>query len=230
MGDDWGTIEGRLEDDWRTIGIGGDSLSACDPIILLLRRRRCLARDLGVSSKRNLSLCCIEISGFTSLSHLILLLHRNGLFLSTKPPPSSPPEPGGKVIRGSPRALALQANSRTGSDFNLRNESPWDTYKKHYECDLAGTVIVCVRSSDGRAARAIRQFSSMDCDKILKVLRSTNHKNVASVCDVVSDNSRVAYPRRFLEAVSRMREGASAHAFTAPTGIGRNQLPVDETL
>ncbi|KAJ5589607.1 hypothetical protein N7537_012285 [Penicillium hordei] len=99
----------------------------------------------------------------------------------TKSPPSSPPEPGGKVIRGSPRALALQANSRTSSDFNLRNESPWDTYKKHYECDLAGTVIVCVRSSDGRAARAIRQFSSIDCDKILKVLRSTNHKNVASV-------------------------------------------------
>lgn len=99
----------------------------------------------------------------------------------TKSPPFSPPEPGGKVIRGSPRAFALQANSRTGSDFNLRNESPWDTYKKHYECDLAGTVIVSVRSSDGRAARAIRQFSSMDCDKILKVLRSTNHKNVASV-------------------------------------------------
>ncbi|KAJ5443129.1 hypothetical protein N7445_004242 [Penicillium cf. griseofulvum] len=108
----------------------------------------------------------------------------------TKFPPSSPPEPGGKVIRGSPRAMALQANSRTGSDFNLRNESPWDTYKKHYECDLAGTVIVCVRASDGRAAQAIRQFSSMDCDKILKVLRSTNHKNVASVweCFCTSDS------------------------------------------
>jgi hypothetical protein len=40
-----------------------------------------------------------------------------------RPPTSSPSEPGGKIIKGSPRALALQANSRTGSDLNVRNES-----------------------------------------------------------------------------------------------------------
>lgn len=95
--------------------------------------------------------------------------------------PSSLSEPGGKVIEGPPRALALQANSRTDSDFYVRNESPWVTYKKYYECGLAGTVIVCVRASDARAARAIRRFSSRDSDKILRVLHSTNHKNLASV-------------------------------------------------
>ena len=102
---------------------------------------------------------------------------------SSHPNRFSPPslsEPGGKVIKGAPRALALQANSRTDSDCNIRNESPWDTYKKYYECDLAGTVIVCVRASDTRAARAIRRFSSTDSDKVLSVLRSTNDKNVAS--------------------------------------------------
>ncbi|KAJ5998183.1 hypothetical protein N7522_009843 [Penicillium canescens] len=113
------------------------------------------------------------------------LKSESGHFVSRSHPNISPPsslsEPGGKVIRGSPRAMSLQANSPTGSDSNIRNESPWDTYKKYYECDLAGTVIVCVRASDGRAARAIRRFSSRDSDKILKVLRSTNHKNVASV-------------------------------------------------
>jgi hypothetical protein len=109
---------------------------------------------------------------------------------ATKPPSSSPQELGGKVIRDTSRALALQANSRSDSDFNVRNESPWDTYKKYYECDLAGTVIVCVQASDGCAARAIRPFSKMDCDKILKILRSTNHKNVASVweCFCTSDS------------------------------------------
>ncbi|KAJ5183257.1 hypothetical protein N7492_000873 [Penicillium capsulatum] len=94
--------------------------------------------------------------------------------------PSPLPDPSGKVIRGSPRALALQANSRSDAGCYIRDESPWDTYKKYYECDLAGTVILCVRASDGRAARAIRQLSIIDGDKFLRVIRSTNHKNVAS--------------------------------------------------
>ncbi|KAJ6112291.1 hypothetical protein N7523_002113 [Penicillium sp. IBT 18751x] len=128
----------------------------------------------------------IEVSPSSDLkskSHFVPRSYPN------KYPPSSVSEPSGKVISGSPRALALQASSRTNSDFNVRNESPWDTYKKYYECDLAGTVIVCVRASDGRAARAIRRFSSMESDRILKILRSTNHKNVASVweCFCTSD-------------------------------------------
>lgn len=104
----------------------------------------------------------------------------------TKIAPSSPPEPGGKTIKGAPRA----SNSHADSDFNVRNESPWDTYKKYYECDLAGKVFVCVRASDGRAAQAIRSFSNMNRDRILKILRSTNHKNVASVreCFCISNS------------------------------------------
>jgi serine/threonine protein kinase len=94
-------------------------------------------------------------------------------------------EPSGKVIRGSPRGLALQETGRlgnnAGSDLVVRDESPWDTFKKYYECDLAGTVAVCVRASGNRAARAIRRFSSKDSDNILGILRSTSHKNVASI-------------------------------------------------
>jgi hypothetical protein len=99
-------------------------------------------------------------------------------------PPTSA-EPSGKVMRGPPRDLALQETGRLGngadSDLIIRDESPWDTFKKYYECDLAGTVAVCVRTSDSRAARAIRRFPSEDTDKILGILRSTDHKNVASV-------------------------------------------------
>lgn len=95
----------------------------------------------------------------------------------------------GRVISGSPRPLALQANSHTGSDSKIRNESPWDTYKGYYECDLAGIVTVCVRASDGRAARAIRRFSGTDSDRIMRVYPATSHKNVASIwnCFCTSD-------------------------------------------
>lgn len=86
--------------------------------------------------------------------------------------------------------MTLQANSRSGPEFDVRDESPWDTYKRYYECDLAGTVTVCVRASGGRAARAIRKFSGIDSDRILKVRASTDHKNVASVweCFRASDS------------------------------------------
>ena len=47
--------------------------------MLLLRLRRCLAMDLGDSYLETHHYVALEILGFTSLSHLILLLHRNGL-------------------------------------------------------------------------------------------------------------------------------------------------------
>jgi hypothetical protein len=107
---------------------------------------------------------------------------------------SSPSEPSGKVIRGSPRNLALQGAGRLensiGSDGFVRDESPWDTFKLYYECDLAGNVAVCIRSSDSRAARAIRQYPGEDADRILGILRSISHRNVVSVweCFRTSDS------------------------------------------
>lgn len=106
----------------------------------------------------------------------------------------SPSEPSGKVIRGSAKNLALQGAGRLentiGSDGFVRDESPWDTFKLYYECDLAGNVAVCVRSSDCRAARAIRRYPSVDADRILRILRSISHKNVVSTweCFRTSDS------------------------------------------
>ena len=73
--------------------------------------------------------------------------------LAKRPAIPSLAEPSGKVIRGSPRALALLKTngSANSSDLIIREESPWDTFKKYYDCDLAGTVAVCVRRS-GRHA------------------------------------------------------------------------------
>lgn len=103
---------------------------------------------------------------------------------SATPSPSEPPD---KVIRDSTRNLAHKGTGHlensAGSDGFVPDESPWDTFKLYYECDLAGTVAVCVRSSGTRASRAIRQYPIKDADRILDILSSTSHKNVASICD-----------------------------------------------
>jgi hypothetical protein len=80
--------------------------------------------------------------------------------------------------------LALPEINRSGngsdSDLVIREELPWDTFKKYYECDLAGTVAVCVRRSGRRGIWAVRQYPCKDADSILGIFRSTSHKNVLS--------------------------------------------------
>lgn len=108
----------------------------------------------------------------------------NGRLVKKTAAPSSI-EPGGKTIQGFPRALALpeisEAGNSAGSDLVIRQEPPWDTFEKCYECDLAGTVAVCVRRSGRRAVWAIRQYPSKDANRILDILRSMHHKNVIAV-------------------------------------------------
>ncbi|KAF7164508.1 hypothetical protein CNMCM6106_001026 [Aspergillus hiratsukae] len=108
----------------------------------------------------------------------------NGRLVKRTAAPSSV-GPGGKTIQGLPRALALpeisESGNSAGSDLVIRQEPPWDTFEKYYECDLAGTVAVCVRRSVRRAVWAIRQYPSKDANRILDILRSTHHKNVIAV-------------------------------------------------
>ena len=105
--------------------------------------------------------------------------------LAKRPAAPSLAEPSHKVLRGPPRALALPetngSGNSLGSDLVIQDEAPWDTFKKYYECDLAGTVAVCVRRSGHRAAWAIRQYPCKDADRILEIVCSTRHKSVVSV-------------------------------------------------
>jgi hypothetical protein len=103
----------------------------------------------------------------------------------TAAPSSS--EPGLKTIQRPPRALALpdisESGNSAGSDLVTRQESPWETFENYYECDLAGTVAVCVQRSVPRSVWAIRQYPSRDATRILDILRSTHHKNVMAVSE-----------------------------------------------
>lgn len=68
--------------------------------------------------------------------------------LAKRPAAPSPAEPRRKISGSRPRALALseivKSGNSAGSDLVIREEPPWDTFKKYYECDLAGKVAVCV--------------------------------------------------------------------------------------
>lgn len=102
--------------------------------------------------------------------------------LAKRPAALSLSESSHKVIQGSQQALALLetngSGNGSGSDLVIREEPPWDTFKKYYECDLAGTVAVCVWCSGCCGIWVIRQYPCKDADSILGILRSTSHKNV----------------------------------------------------
>ncbi|KAJ5976640.1 hypothetical protein N7481_010347 [Penicillium waksmanii] len=80
-----------------------------------------------------------------------------------------------------PRQETMQWRSIIGSGLTVRDESPWGTFRKYYDCDLAGPVAVCVRSSGDRGVWAVRQYPIEDADKILRILRSMRHENLASI-------------------------------------------------
>jgi serine/threonine protein kinase len=75
----------------------------------------------------------------------------------------------------------MQWQSIIGPGITARIESPWDTFRKYYDCDLAGPVAVCVRSSGDRGVWAARQYPIEDADKVLRNLRSMRHRNLASI-------------------------------------------------
>ena len=66
----------------------------------------------------------------------------------------------------------------------VQDGSPWDTFRKYYECDLAGPVAVSVRISGDRAVRAIRQYPKENSEQVLQALRSLRHRNLASIVEI----------------------------------------------
>ncbi|KAL4889155.1 hypothetical protein BDV59DRAFT_186946 [Aspergillus ambiguus] len=92
-----------------------------------------------------------------------------------------------KIIRGTPRALALskiqERETTEVSELIVRGEDPWDTFEKSYDCDLAGTVAVCTRQTGCRGPWAIRRYPRKDADRILRLLRDVHHAKVASTLE-----------------------------------------------
>lgn len=93
-----------------------------------------------------------------------------------------------------PHDLAIPSVSnskkRAVTDTGVRYASPWGSFEKIYECDLAGTVQVVARKSERHGVvHSLRQFSGHNLDELLHRLRFTHHENIASAveCFVTTD-------------------------------------------
>lgn len=115
-----------------------------------------------------------------------------------KSPPTTPPEnntvlhikrknDSSALAEDLPRDLALpslsKSRKRAMHDTVTRQESPWGSYKRVYECDLAGTVIVVTRRSRPRKVHSLRQFPGSKLDEPLRKLLFTHHENIASALE-----------------------------------------------
>jgi hypothetical protein len=87
-------------------------------------------------------------------------------------------EPSRKVIKGQPKSLGLpQVVNSGGRSLIVRDESPWDTFKEVFSCDLAGTVSMVVHRSRPSQVMAIRNFPG-DANTMLQRFRDIQHINI----------------------------------------------------
>lgn len=95
--------------------------------------------------------------------------------------------PSSKILTGKPRGLGLMNVSGHQSEGQVgivvRDESPWDTFKKEYECDLAGATEVVSRKAGPRCVYSLRRFPGKTPDQLLARVLSIHHENIASALE-----------------------------------------------
>lgn len=99
-------------------------------------------------------------------------------------PKARPPQPHDLAIPS-----VSNSKKRAVTDAGVCYASPWDSFEKIYECDLAGTVQVVASISERHGVHSLRQFSGPNLDELLHRLRFTHHENIASAvqCFVTTD-------------------------------------------
>ncbi|KAL4929411.1 uncharacterized protein BDV17DRAFT_281399 [Aspergillus undulatus] len=86
--------------------------------------------------------------------------------------------PVGKLVKGPLKSLGLPQVLVPQGLLLRDNESPWDTFRKAFTCELAGTVIIAVHRSRPSRVVAIRQYAAEDSDRMLHLFRNIQHGNI----------------------------------------------------
>lgn len=89
-----------------------------------------------------------------------------------------------KIIQGRPRSLCLPKlceSDDTSSVLIVRQESPWDTYRRVATCEIAGNVIIAVRYTRSDRMKAIREYPKCDAERLIHIFESDIHPNILSV-------------------------------------------------
>ena len=99
---------------------------------------------------------------------------------SKKREASSQSESAQKVVSGGPKSLGLPQLCEEGTSHRLivREESPWDTYRRTLRCTLAGDVFIAARRSSPSQAVAIREYTKGDVAKMRRLYDILDHDNV----------------------------------------------------
>ncbi|KAB8069051.1 hypothetical protein BDV29DRAFT_59736 [Aspergillus leporis] len=100
-------------------------------------------------------------------------------------------ERAGKIIKGSPKGFGLPQvieHADTRRALIVRNESPWDTFQKHFSCQLlAGTVIIAAHRSRPTKVIAIREYPAEIAEKMLQCFHHIQHENILSATECYRD-------------------------------------------
>ncbi|KAJ6018497.1 hypothetical protein N7522_001961 [Penicillium canescens] len=85
-----------------------------------------------------------------------------------------------KVVSGSPKKFGLPQVCESGTSRRLvvREESPWDTYRRTLKCNLAGEVFIAARRSRPFQVVAIREYTKGDVAKMQRLYDILDHDNV----------------------------------------------------
>ncbi|KAJ5178972.1 hypothetical protein N7492_002182 [Penicillium capsulatum] len=84
-----------------------------------------------------------------------------------------------KVLGGGPKGFGLtQVCESTSRRLIVREESPWDTYRRKLRCDLAGEVIIAARCYRPSQIVAIREYTNEDVTKMRRLYEILDHDNV----------------------------------------------------
>ncbi|EED20934.1 conserved hypothetical protein [Talaromyces stipitatus ATCC 10500] len=66
------------------------------------------------------------------------------------------------------------------SSVRITNKSPWDTYAKVFNCELAGDVVIVVHRTEPSEVYALRPYREAIGAKVLHRLTQLQHKNILS--------------------------------------------------
>ncbi|THC89330.1 hypothetical protein EYZ11_011224 [Aspergillus tanneri] len=108
----------------------------------------------------------------------------------TQPKKSTPalePEIYKKRLRGPLRVLSLPQIAKSAASiqtiFVVRHESPWDTFRKSYDCELGRTFEVASHKVRPSRLVAIRTIRERDIDTTLRLFETIEHPNILSSRD-----------------------------------------------
>jgi hypothetical protein len=94
-----------------------------------------------------------------------------------------------KIVTGGLKSFGLPkvCQESTSRQLIVREESPWDTYRRALRCNLAGNVFIAARRSHPCQVVAIREYTRGDGAKMRRLYDILEHDNVLTARECFVD-------------------------------------------